>query len=344
MRLVAEAIASAVTGSSGARVVLAPIRHPSDVMRVVRQSRPDLVVNLCESLRRDARFEPAVAFLLERLGVPFTGSPAETLRICLDKATCNSVLLAEGVPVPPTFLARDPDRLPPGIPVPCIVKPSREDGSTGIDNSSVVRDPAKLADRVRRVVDNLRQPAVVQGFVEGRELNVALLGDPLRVVFITEIDFGRLEAGLPKIVSYASKWVPGSPEWEGSQVIAAELDAATRARVEGVARAAARAVKMRGYGRVDIRLTPEGQPFVIDVNPNCDLDPEAGFAGAGRRAGLSYEQVVWRILDSAGAGQAQRAPANTSAGHRPRRQLGPDLRRAARWLGGLPLLGEPRPF
>jgi D-alanine-D-alanine ligase len=177
---------------------------------------------------------------------------------------------------------------------PLIVKPVREDGSVGISSKSVVYDEAQLRARVAEIVTTLRQPCLVEQFVAGRELNVALFGYPAaRVLPLSEIDFSALPPDCPPIVCYEAKWSEGSVEDIGTRpVLHPQLPNNVAARVRRVAVEAFRAIGMRDYGRVDVRLGHNGIPYVIDVNPNCDLSPHAGMARAAAAVGMDYSALV----------------------------------------------------
>jgi D-alanine-D-alanine ligase len=186
------------------------------------------------------------------------------------------------------------------LPFPLIVKPTCEDASVGISSTSVVHDSDSLTSAVERVLREHAQPALVEQFIDGREVYVSLLGNhPPAALPFHEIDFSDLPDGLPKIVTYAGKWDSDSPEFHGTRPVRCDLDEPTRARVEHVARAAFRALDLRDYARVDVRLARDGTPFVIDVNPNCDLSDGAGFSRAAGFAGLDHPALVEQVCLSA---------------------------------------------
>jgi D-alanine-D-alanine ligase len=258
---------------------------------------PHCAFNLCESLAGDARLESAVPLLLELLGLPFTGSASEVLSFALRKDRVKECLEAAGIPTPAgRVLARAGD--PCDLPFPLIVKPVREDGSVGIWRTSVVGDPVELARAVEAVVSTLHQPCLVEQFIDGREFNVALLGHPTpRVLPLSEIDFGGLPADAPRIVSYDAKWTTGSVDDLGTvPVLHPSLPSAVAARVRRVAADAFRAVGVRDYGRVDIRLASTGVPYVVDVNPNCDLSPIAGLSRAAAAVGIDYASLAGLLV------------------------------------------------
>lgn len=253
----------------------------------------DCAFNLCESLASDARLESAVPLVLELLGIPFTGSPPEVLSFALRKDRVKERLQNAGIPTPAGRTLVHPDD-PCDLPFPLIVKPAREDGSVGISRASVVHDALELSCAVATTASSLRQPSVVEQFIDGRELNVSLLGHPTpRVLPLSEIDFGTLPHDAPRIVSYEAKWASGSIDDLGTvPVLHPVLPSAVAARVRRVAADAFRAVGVRDYGRVDIRLASTGVPYVVDVNPNCDLSPSAGFARAAGAVGIHYGSLL----------------------------------------------------
>jgi D-alanine-D-alanine ligase len=257
----------------------------------------DCAFNLCESLCGDARLESAVPLLLELLGIPFTGSPPEVLSFALRKDRVKQRLEAAGIPTPRGRVltcASDPCDLP----FPLIVKPVREDGSVGIWHTSVVHDHDELTRAVEAVVSTFRQPALVEEFIDGRELNVALIGHPTpRVLPLSEIDFTALPPGVPRIVSYDAKWSAGSADDLGTvPVLHPQLPNSVAARVRRAAAEAFRAVGVRDYGRVDVRLAASGVPYVVDVNPNCDLSTGAGMARAAAAVGIDYAALVGLLV------------------------------------------------
>jgi D-alanine-D-alanine ligase len=286
---VAASIAAALDGA-GCEAQLVPVDGDLSSLRArLGELDVDCAFNLCESLVGDARLESAIPLVLELLGVPFTGSPPEALSFALRKDRVKQRLEAAGIPTPAGRVLASPDD-PCDLPFPLIAKPVREDGSVGIWRTSVVHDPAELARAVDAVVTKLRQPCLVEQFIDGREFNVALLGHPTpRVLPLSEIDFTALPTDAPRIVSYDAKWTSGSADDLGTvPVLHPSLPTAIAARVRRVAVDAFRAVGVRDYGRVDVRLSSNGTPYVVDVNPNCDLAPQAGMARAAAAVGIDY--------------------------------------------------------
>lgn len=276
--------------------------EPRQAWRLVESLSSDLVFNLVEAIGGDARREPAFAWLCELAGLRYTGSPPRAMTLCLEKPLAQALLAARGIPVPRNVVLARGDEPLDGLPLPAIIKPTREDASHGIASESVVRDEAALRARARYIIEHYSQPALAEEFIEGREINVGLLETPrgLEVLPLSEIDYTGFPPDMPRIVSYAGKWIETSLDWKLTTVVEArDLSPEQRARIESVARAAFDILGLAGYGRVDLRLDQHGEPQVIDVNANPDLSPDAGFALAAARADYAYSDVIAWIAESA---------------------------------------------
>ncbi len=252
----------------------------------LKRLRPDVVFNLCESIEGDPRREAEAVETVRTMGFPITGNPARALRTALDKTRAKAVLRRAGLRVPRACIpGTGPLRFP------AIVKPRREDASIGIDRRSVVRTWPEA----RRQIAHLKSEAVVEEYVDGREFNVSVLGG--EVLAISEIDFSRLPAGVPRIVTYDGKWRPRSADYRGTEpVCPAHVTEPLAGRLRRTARRAYRALGCRGPARVDMRADARNSVVVLEVNPNPDLAPDAGFARAARARGWSYDELIDRIL------------------------------------------------
>jgi D-alanine-D-alanine ligase len=300
-----------VVGAAGYEVLSLGVREDiAGLITALRDPAPVVVVNLCESLRGDNRFEALVPMLLEYEGLVYTGSPPTTLLSALHKDRAKQLLIGAGVPTPRSVTL---DVVAPEaashLRYPLIVKPTREDASVGISRTSVVANPAELEAQLRHVLVHYNQPAIIEEYIVGREINAAVLervagpdGAPAapEVLPLHEIDFSEMPADRPKIVSFEAKWVEDSPDYRGTRPVPCALTPEERARVAQTALAAFKAIGLRDYGRVDLRLAADGTPYVIDINPNCDLSSEGGgFARAARAAGMGYSDLVLRLLSLA---------------------------------------------
>jgi D-alanine-D-alanine ligase len=290
----------------GARRTVERIELGSDVFalgQALKDQRPDVVVNLCESLAADSRGEMIAPALLEMTGLPYTGSDALSLGLALHKDKAKELLRARGVPTPGFSVVSSVGEVmevSQTLRFPLLVKPSREDASVGIDFESVVLDRAALGKAVARVLRTFGQPALVEEYIDGREIYVPLLGNhPRRNLPLTEIHYGKAFEGRPRILTYRAKWEPQSAECLDSASQPASLPASLQRRCVEVAMAAFEALGCRDYGRVDLRLDSSGAPYVIDINPNCDLHPQSGFAKAASAAGISYPDLAWHLVELA---------------------------------------------
>ncbi|HEX9106040.1 MAG TPA: hypothetical protein VF832_02400 [Longimicrobiales bacterium] len=261
-------------------------------VRALRESGAELVFNLCEGVGGASAGEVGVAGVIELLGLPMTGSPAETLALARRKDRVNALLGAAGVPVPQWTLA---ERLNGWRRFPAIVKPAAEDASVGITQASVAADDVTL----RQVIAiSPHSPLLVQEFLAGRELNVGIVGT--QVLPIAEIEFTPLPSGGWPLVSYRAKWESGSDEDRATTPrCPASLGAALTEEAAGLARAAWALVGGRGYGRVDLRADAEGRLHVLEVNPNPDLSPSAGLTRMACAAGWDYTELIRHIVEEA---------------------------------------------
>lgn len=263
------------------------------------------VVNLVESLAGDGRREHEVPALLDAVGLPYTGNGPAALLAAQAKHVARRLMRARGVRLAEGHLVATPeaaDRLP-ELRFPLFVKPSCADGSVGVDQGSVVHDRRALRDRLAWLSAAVPGPCLVETYLPGRELNVAIFPHPRRggVVSVTEIDFATYPADYARIVTYDCKWALDSPESAACSlpVTPASLGAALYDEVVSQARAAFAAIGGTSYGRVDLRLDAAGRPCVIDVNPNPDLHHEAGFAIAADHAGFAWDRLILTLLASA---------------------------------------------
>jgi D-alanine-D-alanine ligase len=285
--------------------------HGHDVFEAARALRGacDVAFNLCESLAGEARHEPALASTLDLYGVPYTGTDALGLALSLFKQRTKDVLRGRGVATPPHVYVRTPaelERLRPeleALDYPWFLKLANEDASVGIVPDNVARSADGLVRRARALFEEFKSPLLAERYVDGREVNVTLLGradaPDVEIMPVHEIDFSSMPPDRPRIVSYAAKWDEAHVDYVGTKPVPMKAEGGLLDAIARTARGAWDAVGLRDYGRIDLRVDAAGVPWVIDVNPNCDLSPDAGAARAARAAGLEYPQLVARIAASA---------------------------------------------
>ncbi|AMV72721.1 ATP-grasp domain-containing protein [Desulfuromonas carbonis] len=266
----------------------------------LRSSRSELVFNLCEGFWGNSRLELHVAALFDLLGLAYTGAPPLALGLTQDKVRTKDLLVRHGLPTPKYILVKMGEQFPKtrDLTYPLIVKPRFEDASLGITNESIVANERALKKRIQYVHDTYRQGALVEEFIEGRELNAAVIGNgPFEVLPVSEILF---QPGLKhSIVSYDGKWLEDSPEYVRTEPVCPTLLKAKEGiLVKDVALRAYKILECRDYARVDIRLR-DGVPYILEVNANPDISPGAGLARAARVGGLPYSKLIERILGMA---------------------------------------------
>lgn len=305
VRDIAEHIARVLEDEGLRASVLGVTDDVPAAVRAIREAGADAVFNLCESVHGDNRFEPLLPLLLDLEGIAYTGSTPFALSLALHKHAAKDVLCGRGIPTPEAVVVETPDAIDDvRLPFPLIVKPAREDASVGISGESVVHTRRTLERRVRHVLTHYQQPALCERYVEGREIYVSLLGRSggrPQVFPFFEIDFTRMPPDRPRIVSFEGKWVEGSVDYVGTTPVRCTgLPVPVVRRVGDTALAAFEAIGLRDYARLDVRLAADGTPYVIDVNPNCDLsDLAGGYVKAAKAAGMSYNQLILRLCEMA---------------------------------------------
>lgn len=282
--------------AEGNEVGYIPVYHDGKWIEKLRRGRFDLVFNMCEGIDGVASLESAVISVLELFKIPFTGASSYTAALCLRKHVINGLLEKSGLPIPRFAAIRRGDPLV-SVGYPAIVKPAAEDASLGVEQRSVVRNTRQLAARVEAMLE-LWDEVLIQRYVDGREVNVGILGDT--VLPIAEIDFGKLPKNRWRIVTYQSKWATGSVDDVGTEPrCPARLPAKVANQVRAVALRAWKIAGGAGYGRVDMRIDANGQPWILEVNANPDIAPDAGLARMSRVAGIEYPALIRNICELA---------------------------------------------
>jgi D-alanine-D-alanine ligase len=286
-----------------------------DVMPVIdalKAADPGLVFNLAESFGGKSALESNVAALLNLLGLRYTGSSPAGLLMAGDKSLTKKVLRFHEILTPQfaTVFRGALDHVG-DLRFPLIVKPPQEDASLGITSKSVVRDVKELFGTMDSLQREFQSPVMVEEFVDGREFYVGVLGNEAPVALpVIELDFSAFPSDRPKVASWEAKWGEGGTggeaetgaEFAGTKSIFPEdLSPELAERMQAVAVEAFNALRLRDYGRVDLRVTPSGEIYVIEVNPNCYLEKSGEFARAAERSGLAYPALIERIVELASA-------------------------------------------
>jgi D-alanine-D-alanine ligase len=269
----------------------------------LRENRPDIIFNLCESMDGDPTQEMNIASLYELMKIPYTGSRAFTLGIALNKPMVKQILEQNGIPTAKHFVAVSSDSIHiNGNKFPMIVKPSREDASIGITNESIVTNREALKRRIEYVLDEHKQPALVEEYIDGREINVSVVGNDELIAFpISEIDFTAWPEDYPRIVNYNSKWMYKTIEFAKTKAVcpAQNLSAREVKVIQETAKKVYRLIGASDYARVDMRYK-DGVPYVLELNPNPDIawdvPEDTGFTRSAKAHGWEYEYLIQQII------------------------------------------------
>ena len=280
---------------------LAVDRNVQQVINNINAFSPDIIFNFVESVEGISSYEYCMAGLFELLGFEITGCPPITLGNCLNKARAKAILKSRGVLTPEYRTLKKTKRFTEKeikLRYPMILKLMNEDASIGISEFSVVKNYTELRKQFSFLVETYNQDIILEEFIQGRELNVAVLGG--RVLPVSEINFGGLPDEFPNIVTYDGKWTEGSIYYNHTQpVCPAVLPIRIKKKIETIALASYDALNCRDYARVDIRLSNDGVPYVIEVNPNPDISSDSGFARAAAADGLNYDDLLCTIANFA---------------------------------------------
>lgn len=267
----------------------------------IKELNPDVCFNFVESLDGESNFESYIAGLYELLNLPFTGNSMLCLGTCLNKQITKQILKANYINTANFKILEYNSKIPidtKGLKFPLILKLNKEDASIGISENSVVKNKNQFNKQVEYLFNTYKQNILVEEYIEGREFNVAILGD--QALPISEITFNSLPKNLPKIVTYEAKWNSDSIYYKGTiPHCPANLEETTKNRIIETAIRAFNCMECRDYARVDIRLDKNNTPYVIEVNPNPDILPDSGFARAAKVSGISYQNLLYKIINMA---------------------------------------------
>jgi D-alanine-D-alanine ligase len=262
--------------------------------------KPDIVFNLLEEFDGIVTYDQHVVAFLELLRQPYTGCNPRGLLLSRDKPLSKQLLTYHRIPTPQFFVARKglKFRPPKKLKYPLFVKSTSEDASLGIAQASVVEDEAKLIERVGFVHEQVKSDALVEEFIEGRELYVGVFGNErLTRLPVWEMVFGSMPDTLAAIATRKVKW---DKKYQGKYGIttraADELPPQVVTQLDKLSRRIYRALGLTGYARMDFRVSAEGQVYVLEANANPNLEAEEDFAESARAAGIPYDDLLGRLM------------------------------------------------
>ena len=264
----------------------------------VKAHHVKMIFNLCETVDEDASLCGHPAAVFELLGIPFTGSPSTSLMLTTDKLLTKRLLRATGISTPNHLVYNNADSLnTTELKFPVIIKPQLEDASVGITQESIVTDEKTLKKRTAELSSRFGT-LLVEEYIAGREFNVSLWGHPsARLLPVAEIDFVDYPDSTYPILDYRAKWDKSSFEYHHTiRKFPGDLSIALQRKIEMAAQVCFRVLMLRDYGRIDIRMDDQKKFYILEVNANPCLSPDAGFAAAIEKSGLNYVQMVERFV------------------------------------------------
>jgi D-alanine-D-alanine ligase len=296
-----EAISDALRDLGHEPSTLAIDGRPQTLTKVTR-TQADLFFNLVESYAGDDTMEMHFAAYLDLVGKRYTGAGPQGSYLAMDKSTAKKIIRYHELYTPYSavinkgFVEHAQD-----IRFPVIVKPAAEDASKGIDAASVVNSLKELLERISYIQEEFDSPSLLEEYIEGREIYAAVLGnDKPEALPLVELDLSKLPADMPKIAGYEVKFDVTTEAYKVTKSAPArDLDEAMVTNIQQTAVTAFRALKLRDYARIDLRLAESGRVYVIEANPNPWLDPAAEFAMAAKESGRSYTQMIGEIVELA---------------------------------------------
>lgn len=296
-----EAISEALASLGHEPSTFAVDGRPQTLTALSRSSA-DLYFNLVESYAGDDTMEMHFAAFLDLVGKKYTGTGPHGSCLAMDKTVAKKLIKYHDLDTPYSVVmnkgrvehAQD-------IRFPVIVKPASEDASKGINAASVVNSLKDLFERIAYVHDEFDSPALIEEYIEGREIYAAILGnDRPEALPLIELDLSKLPDGMPRIAGYEVKFDTTTEAYKKTKSAPAkDMDEELVTRIQETALTAFRVLKLRDYGRVDLRVTDAGKIYVIEANPNPWLDPAAEFTMAAKESGRSYKQLIGEIMELA---------------------------------------------
>ena len=260
---------------------------------------PDVLFNLADQFKNNRGFDQNIVSLLEMQGVPFTGCGATGLVLCKHKGISKKILGYHQIHVPNFVVIPRGQRIArlkrPRFPL--LVKPVKEEASYGISQASFVESDEQFKERVAFIHEKHDADVIAEEYIEGRELYASLMGNRRPTVFpIRELIFREVPPGEPKIATYRAKWDEEYRKRWGLHNQFAELEPALVAHIEQTCRRIYSLLTIEGYARIDLRLTANNEVYFIEANPNPILAADEDFAQSAGKAGLSYSQLIDRII------------------------------------------------
>jgi D-alanine-D-alanine ligase len=280
--------------------ILGVYDDPGMILNEIKSHPPDVVFNLTEEFNSRSAYERNVAALLQMLDVRFTGTGPTGLTLCKNKGMAKEILAYHRIKFP-DFAIFSPGasiKRPKRLIFPLFIKPLKNEASYGISQDSFVENDQAFEDRIRFIHESMKQEAMAEEYIEGRELYVSIIGNRrLQVLPIREVIFSRVPEDRPRFSTFKAKWDEAYRErWGIHNVFAQDLPIGVAMRIARVCKQVYRALHIWGYGRIDLRLTPDDRIIILEANPNPCLASDDEFAQSALKAGWTYETLIQHII------------------------------------------------
>jgi D-alanine-D-alanine ligase len=269
------------------------------LIKVIKEYEPHVVFNMVESFNNDRDLHPNVIAFLELMGVKFTGAGPTSLRICRDKGLTKEILSFHDVRVPQFMISQKSYPYKNiNIPFPAIVKPLNLEGSEGIAQSSFVENEKDAIERIQFIHEKHQTDAIIEEYVDGRELYVGVLGNIKLTVFQPrELFFSELTEDDPKMYTYKAKWNKKyRKKWGIRTMPMRPYEDPLKSQIEEMCKKVYKIFNIKGYARIDLRINSENEIFFIEANPNAAIDKHEDFAKSAEKHGLTYEDLLDQIV------------------------------------------------
>lgn len=271
------------------------------ILEEIEENRPDVVFNLADIFNNDAHLDKNIAWVLEMLNLKYTGGTPANLMICNNKALSKKILSYHRIRVPhfQTYLrGHKVYRSKRKLKAPLIIKPLCEEASRGISMASVVDNDDSFVERIKFIHDSMNLDAIAEEYIDGREFYVSILGNRnLKVLPLREMIFGEKSEDEPRVATYKAKWNDDyRKKWGIKNVFAGRISNELEKKIADTCKRAYKALNLKGYARMDIRVTNDNEVYIIEGNVNPSLDREDEFALSCNKASISYQDMVQKIL------------------------------------------------
>ncbi|MEC9283143.1 MAG: D-alanine--D-alanine ligase [Bdellovibrionota bacterium] len=281
--------------------VLGP-KKIDDISEKLEQFPANLCFNLMEEFDGDPLMDSHIVSYLEMLKIAYTGNSPKGLLLARDKSTSKKILEYDGIPTPAHFVVALGEDIPQEIDMkyPMFVKSRTEEASLGISQASLVKNKKSLKERVQFIHEKIQSDAIVDEFIDGRELYLGILGNDEPICFpIYEMDFGLLEATHQKIATEKVKWNEEYRKRNRIEIIPAKLSKKLEKDITEACKAAYKKLELKSYARFDLRLKSNGDFRIIEANPNPNIAEDDEFAIAANAMGIKYPELLQKICDLA---------------------------------------------